>query len=124
MRLNISTSISVFFEFSSLKRFATGSPLVSFGFLLLFPLFFGQTVFVLFVVLVLPVEAKIHGDENAPVPVASDKKLEAKNEAVVHMVDDLGDPFYFFAAFSYIGIVEYQTFMVVPGVVKLRSKDR
>jgi hypothetical protein len=52
-------------------------------------------------------EAKIHGDENTSVPVARDKKLEAKNEAVVHMIEDLGDLFYFFAVLPYIGIVEY-----------------
>jgi len=52
-------------------------------------------------------------------PIARDKELEAKNEAVAHMVEGLGDPFYFFTALPYIGIVEYQTFMVVPWCGKI-----
>lgn len=113
-----------FFQVQLFEAICNGQSLVPFGFLLLFALFFGQSVFVLFVVLVLPVEAEINGNENAPVPIARHKELEPKNEAMVHMVEGLGDPFNFFAALSYIGIVEYQTFVVVPGVLKSRSRDR
>jgi len=113
-----------FFRVQFFKAFYNGQSLVPFGFLLLFPLFFGQAIFVLFVVLVFPVEAKIHGDENAPVPIARDKKLKAKNEAVIHMVESLGDPFYFFAALPYIGIIKYQTFMVVPWRVEITVKGQ
>lgn len=78
--------------------------LVPFSFLL-YVLFVGHAVLVLFIVLVLPVGDKIHGNENTTVLLTCYKQLETKNECS-HGRKSWKPFFYFLATFPFIGIVE------------------
>src|SRR5690625_2208626 len=90
--------------FETFYNWQTFTPLC---FLLLFALFFSQTVFASFPIFIFSMETKVYRDKNTAIPIACDKKLKSEKESFIHMTKNLRYPFYFFTTFSNIGIIKY-----------------